>query len=360
MSLYIGLMSGTSADGMDAALVDFSHGIRLVDALCIPYSDTFRQHLREMALTRDARVRDIAVLDRSIAAFSVDAVKQLLSRNSLQPGAVSAIGSHGHTLRHKSQPDGFSWQVGDPSWIAEHTGITCIADFRRRDIAAGGQGAPLVPAFHKHALASTEPRMVLNIGGIANLTVLPAAGRTLTGFDTGPGNALMDEWCQRFLNCSCDKGGHLAALGEVRENLLQEWLQHPYFSQSIPKSTGRELFNLDQYGDLSLENNEDVLATLCELTVRSIVKAIRDHGHAAGELLVCGGGLHNDHLLKRLRQNLPQHDVKSTASAGVDPDWLEAMAFAWLAWRTQQHLAGNAPEVTGAAGERILGGIYPA
>ncbi|WP_430460458.1 anhydro-N-acetylmuramic acid kinase [Thalassolituus sp. LLYu03] len=360
MSLYIGLMSGTSADGMDAALIDVSQGIRLLDALCVPYDETFRQQLREGAVARDARVRDIALLDRRIAECSVEAVQLLLKRNSLQSSAITAIGSHGHTLRHKSQPDGFSWQIGDPSWIAEHTGITCIADFRRRDVAAGGHGAPLVPAFHKHTLACQTPRMVLNIGGIANLTVLPYGERTLTGFDTGPGNALMDEWCQNYLHCSCDKGGHLAALGEIREDLLDEWLDHPYFRQDIPKSTGRELFNLAQYGDLSQEHPEDMLATFTELTVQSIVRAVRRYGHEQGELLVCGGGVHNDHLLKRLRQSLPQHEIKSTATAGVDPDWLEAMAFAWLAWRTHQGLSGNAPEVTGAIGERILGGIFPA
>lgn len=360
MSLFIGLMSGTSADGMDAALVDFSQGVRLLDALCVPYDNSFRQQLRDIAVARDARVRDIALLDRRIAAYSVEAVQQLLSRNGLSAGDISAIGSHGHTLRHKSQPDGFSWQIGDPSWIAEHTNITCIADFRRRDIAAGGQGAPLVPAFHRDVLSCEQPRMVLNIGGIANLTVLPHAEQTLLGFDTGPGNALMDEWCQQNLHCSCDEGGRLAAQGKVKESLLQGWQQHPYFAQPVPKSTGRELFNLAQYEDLSGYPAEDILATLAELTAASIVQAISRYGHASGELLVCGGGVHNQHLLRRLQTLLPQHQIRSSASAGIDPDWLEAMAFAWLAWRTQQGLSGNATEVTGAAGERILGGIYPA
>ena len=360
MSLFIGLMSGTSADGMDAALVDFSDGVRLIDAINLPYSDVFRQQLRDLAIATSARVRDLALLDRHIAEQSVAAINELLQRNALSCEDVTAVGSHGHTLRHKSQPDGFSWQVGDPSWIAEHTGITCIADFRRRDIAAGGQGAPLVPAFHQHCLTSDGQRMVLNIGGIANLTVLPFGSQPLIGFDTGPGNALMDEWCQQELGCPCDMGGQLAAHGEVVEDLLPEWLAHPFFDIAPPRSTGRELFNLQLLGDLSQHSPEDVLATLAEFSARSISQAITSYGYLTGELLICGGGLHNAHLLRRLQALLPALDIKSSARAGIDPDWLEAMAFAWLAWRTSQHLSGNAPAVTGAQGERILGGIYPA
>ena len=358
MSLYIGLMSGTSADGMDAALIEYNGHPRLLDAICNRYDDDFRQRLRSIAISADARIHDLMQLDREIARHAVLATNALLQRNGLTPSAVTAIGSHGHTLRHKAQPDGYSWQIGDPSWIAEHTGISCVADFRRRDVAAGGQGAPLVPAFH--AACFPAGSMVLNIGGIANLSVIPEAGAQLLGFDTGPGNALMDEWCQRQLNCPCDAGGQLAFHGQVLTDRLQQWLELPYFHQVPPKSTGRELFRLDYFGDLSLEDPLDVLTTLTEFTVLSIADAIRRFGHSRGELLVCGGGVHNRYLLERLQQVLPGLSIRTTATYGVDPDWLEAMAFAWLAAKTLNKQAGNAPAVTGALGERILGGIYPA
>lgn len=359
MSFCIGLMSGTSADGLDAALIHIKgQALQLTDALCLPYDDHFRDYLRTIALQPDIVVADLLTLQRQLAQHSVSAVQQLLSRNGLQPADIRAIGSHGHTLRHKPQPDGYSWQIDDPSWIAEHTGITCVADFRRRDIAAQGQGAPLVPAFHAACLPAGS--MVLNLGGIANLSVLPEAGGTLLGFDTGPGNALMDEWCQRSFQRACDHGGELAAQGQVLPDLLALWLSFPYFQQPPPKSTGRELFRLASFGDLSQADPLDILTTLTELTVCSVADAVRRHGHTQGELLICGGGVHNRYLLQRLQQQLPQHDIASTARHGIDPDWLEAMAFAWLGWQTLNGQPGNAAAVTGARGPRILGGIYPA
>ncbi|MBU2037655.1 MAG: anhydro-N-acetylmuramic acid kinase [Gammaproteobacteria bacterium] len=361
MTLYIGLMSGTSVDGMDAALVDFAQGApRLLDALCLPYDAAFRQQLRTLAVACEANINSIALLERRIAALSTEAVMQLLQRNSLSAADVRAIGSHGHTLRHKSQPDGFSWQLDDPSWVAEHTGICCIADFRRRDIAAGGQGAPLVPAFHQHCFGRNV--QVLNIGGIANLSVLPTDSQpdSMMGFDTGPGNALLDEWCQQYFGCPRDDRGQLAANGNIINYLLEDWLSQPYFQLPPPKSTGRELFRLEHLGDLSHEDPQDVLSTLTELSVQSIALAIRQFGYSTGELLVCGGGVHNHYLMQRLQQVLPQLQVQSSAKRGIDPDWMEAMAFAWLAQRTLEGLSGNAPAVTGASGERILGGIYPA
>lgn len=364
MTLYIGLMSGTSADGMDAALVDINNStqpsVRLIDALCLPYQPDFRQRLRQAALAVELAVEEIIDLEQTIADLSAQAVQTLLQRNELTAIDIRAIGCHGHTLRHKAQPNGFSWQVGDSARIAELTGICCVADFRRRDIAAGGQGAPLVPAFHQHALNSEHARMVLNIGGIANLTVLPHGKLGLAGFDVGPGNALLDEWCQRQLNCACDQGGQLAAQGKIITHLLEQWLQWPYFRQPPPKSTGREVFNLEALGDLSQHSPVDIAATLTELTARSISDSIQRYGHQQGELLICGGGVHNHFLLQRLRSLLPQYTINSSNSAGLDPDWLEAIAFAWLASRTLQGLSGNAPAVTGAAGERILGAIYPA
>lgn len=369
MSLFIGLMSGTSADGMDAALVRFNNDQKpeLIHALCLPYDSEYSQQLRELAIIEHASVEQLALLDRKIARLSVKAIKQLLTESGIHSDQIRAIGSHGHTLRHKALrnrrlADGFSWQVGDPSWIAEHSGITCIADFRRRDIAAGGQGAPLVPAFHQACLTGSElPRMVLNIGGIANLTVL---GEQLSGFDCGPGNALMDEWCNQQWQQALDANGDRASRGTVIAPLLQQWLAQSniqlYLQQPPPKSTGRELFNLHQLGDLEAYKAEDILATLSQFTAETIAAAVTHHGHSHGEILLCGGGIHNQNLLQRIQQALPDHQLKSTADYGIHPDWLEAIAFAWLAKQTLNHLPGNAPGVTGAKGERILGGIYPA
>lgn len=364
MTYYIGLMSGTSADGMDAALVEFDellpNKMRLVQAICVPYTREFRLRLRQQAVAEQATVMDLMQLDRDIAKQSVLAVQRLLSDNHLSACDIQAIGSHGHTLRHCAQPNGFSWQIGDPSWIAEHTGITCVADFRRRDIAAGGQGAPLVPAFHQHALSHIPNAMVVNIGGIANLSILENTSQPLLGFDTGPGNGLLDEWCQQQWQCARDEGGQRAAQGRVITSLLHEWMAMPYFQQMPPKSTGRELFRLDALGDLTTYDTLDVLSTLTEWTVQSIAHAVRQFGYPSGELLVCGGGVHNASIMRRLEQALPTHRVRSTNTVGIDADWMEAMAFAWLAWRTLQSLPSNAPSVTGAQGERILGAIYPA
>lgn len=371
MSLFIGLMSGTSADGMDAALVRFpcNDSLELLHAICLPYPDAFSQELRTLAIADNCRIEHLAQLDRTIAQLSVEAIRQLLQESGVPASQICAIGSHGHTLRHRALrnralADGFSWQIGDPGWIAEHTGITCIADFRRRDIAAGGQGAPLVPAFHQSYLCHDQhPRMVLNIGGIANLTAL---GESLLGFDCGPGNALMDEWCQQQWGQPKDNNGERAASGTVIESLLESWTTQTdileYFQQLPPKSTGRELFNLKQ---LNLTQPlpykpEDVLATLAQLTVAGIEQAVKHHGHQSGDILVCGGGLHNQSLLQRIQLALPGYNIKSTKEYGVHPDWLEAIAFAWLAFRTTNQLPGNEPSVTGAKGKRILGGIYPA
>ncbi|WP_301387717.1 anhydro-N-acetylmuramic acid kinase, partial [Thalassolituus sp. UBA2590] len=230
----------------------------------------------------------------------------------------------------------------------------------RRDIAAGGEGAPLVPAFHQVAMQAHQPCGVLNIGGIANLTLVnPDPNKTL-GFDTGPGNALMDEYCKAMTGCSCDAEGTSAARGTIISELLEQWLQHPYFSEEPPKSTGRELFNLKQLQIPEQYPADNVLATLAELTATSISSAIKRYAPELQDLYVCGGGLKNSHLMNRIRANLPQMNVQSTEAAGVHPDWMEAIAFAWLGWRTLNHLSGNLPAVTGAQGERILGGIYPA
>lgn len=359
MSLFIGLMSGTSADGMDAALVRLNEQgqIELIDALCIPYIDSFQFRLRTMALRSKLTVLEIMQLERELVSHAVSAIQKLIKNNNLTAKDITAIGSHGHTLRHKPAPQGFSWQLDDPNWIAERTGITCVADFRRRDIAAGGEGAPLVPAFHASCLPKGSA--VLNIGGIANLTIVAQenAGKTI-GFDTGPGNALIDEWCKLKLNRNYDKAGEAARSGNIIPELLNAWLAEPYFQQPPPKSTGRELFQLSTLGSLETYDAKDVLATLTELTVRSIAQAIQQYGHNSSEILVCGGGVHNSFMLERLQELLPRYSVLSTAHYGIDPDWMEAMAFAWLAWRTLNHQPGNLPSVTGAQGSRVLGGIY--
>lgn len=359
MSLYIGLMSGTSADGLDAALVTINSAtdIKLLDALCLPYPDALRARLRTLALLPELNVTETMRIQRQLAEYAVTAVKQLLAKNKLTASDISALGSHGHTLRHQPAPAGFSWQLDDPSWIAEHTSITCVADFRRRDIAAGGEGAPLVPAFHAAVLPANSS--VLNLGGIANLSLLPAQPNTnIVGFDVGPGNALLDEYCRHQLNCNYDAGGALARSGSILTDLLQRWLQEPYFQQAPPKSTGRELFRLAHLGDLSGFDSADLLATLTEFTVEPIVSALQQYAPNSTELLVCGGGVHNHYVLERLATKLNSMKVTSTLAYGVDPDWMEAMAFAWLAWRCLQRQSGNLPSVTGAVGERVLGGVY--
>lgn len=357
MSFYIGLMSGTSADGMDAVVVDFSKPHpELIAAHSCPYSDTERSKLRDAALADSLPLDLIMQLDRDIAARSVEAIQQVLQSAGLPPEAIVATGSHGHTLRHRSAPAGYSWQIGDPSWIAEHSGITCVADFRRRDIAADGEGAPLLPAFHHAVLSSQQPRMVLNLGGIGNLTILKA--HSSLGFDTGPGNALMDDYCQQYLDQRCDLDGNLACQGKVNNSLLGHWLRNPYFRQPIPKSTGREHFNLKNFTPDRSLSHQDNLATLTELTAASVGLAVEQHGHASGELLVCGGGVHNAYLMQRLQSRLPGHILGNTGDFGIHPDWMEAMGFAWLAYQTLQRRPGNLPAVTGARGERILGGIF--
>ncbi|MDP2504735.1 anhydro-N-acetylmuramic acid kinase [Oceanobacter sp. 3_MG-2023] len=359
--IFIGLMSGTSADSMDAVLTRSDHnGFSTLGFASLPYPADKQQWLRHSALADQLPVNEIMHLDRFIATASVAVIQQLLKQYDVAAADVCAIGSHGHTLRHQSQPDGFTWQIGDPSWIAEHSGICCVADFRRRDVAAGGHGAPLVPAFHQLVFEQPDQqRMVLNIGGIANLTILKGA-HTL-GFDTGPGNALMDEYCQRYLNLPCDHNGEIAASGQADQALVDDWLAAAFFTAPPPKSTGREQFSLPRLEiPLRTMKAADALATLTEWTARSIALAVQQFGHAQGELLICGGGLHNHSLIDRLAAHLPNHQLRSTATAGIHPGWIEAAAFAWLAKQTLDSLPGNLPGVTGARGPRILGAIYPA
>lgn len=366
---FIGLISGTSMDAVDAALVQFADApIPNLAARCTtPIPADLRQELSAVAQPGADDLDRIMRLDAAVARLFAQAVNELLAQTGLAAERIRAIGSHGQTIRHiPSGPEPYTVQIGNPSLIAELTGITTVADFRRRDMAAGGQGAPLAPAFHSAFFrVATETRVALNIGGIANITLLPKASeQPVGGFDTGPGNALMDAWIRRHQGAFLDKNGVWAAGGRPLPELLAACLADPYFQKPPPKSTGREYFHLDWLNARPVmsadADPQDVQATLLELTAASIVAAIRQYAPTTQRILVCGGGVHNPTLLERLRVHLAGVPVESTAVYGIDPDFLEAMGFAWLAKRTLEGLPGNLPEVTGAKGLRILGGIYPA
>ena len=361
---YIGLMSGTSMDGIDAALVKF--GDRDVEILTThnrPYPETLRFALHRAATTPvDEAIGNIGALDRQVGEFFRDAALALVRKSGIPVSNIAAIGSHGQTVRH--QPGGprpYSLQIGNPDLIASGTGIRTIADFRSADIAAGGQGAPLVPPFHDWLFRSRdESRVILNIGGIANVTILPAGDEPVTGFDTGPGNTLMDRWIRGHLPRSFDEGGAWAAAGQVVEPLLERLLSFGYFRLAPPKSTGLEDFNLDWLAQFEIDTYapEDVQATLTELTARSIALHVREYATDARRLFVCGGGAHNVHLMRRLERNLPEMKIDTTQAAGLHPDWVEAVAFAWLAMRTIRNQTGNLPSVTGASRKVVLGTVH--
>jgi len=360
--LLIGLMSGTSMDAIDAALVDFSGGRPdIIATHSEPWPQPLREQLQAAIELPDPRMADLSGTDAAAGAAFAAAANQLLASAGVAPGAVRAIGSHGQTVHHApAAPQPFSLQLGRADIIAARTGIGVVADFRRADIEAGGQGAPLVPAFHRAVFGDIdEPRVVLNIGGIANITILPGDHATpVTGFDTGPGNTLMDLWIARHLGRMPDVDGAWAAGGTVQESLLDRMLADPWFSQPPPKSTGREYFNGDwverQLAGVVYEPG-DVQATLCALTVHSIAAAIRQYAPHTARVLVCGGGVHNTAVRAALATALDPVSVDSTLAYGIDPDWVEAAAFAWLA---REHLAGrpgNLPGVTGARRPVVLG-----
>jgi anhydro-N-acetylmuramic acid kinase len=363
--LFLGLISGTSADGIDAALVDFDgEAPRLLRARTTPLPPAVREVVLR-ASQADARVDldELGELDTRLGQAFADAAQQLLEEAGVDAARVRAIGSHGQTLRHRplgSAP--FTLQLGDANVIAEATGIDTVADFRRRDVAAGGQGAPLVPAFHAATLAdAVEDRAVLNIGGIANLTLLPVRG-AVRGFDTGPGNGLMDAWSLRHRDQPFDRGGAFAAIGRSDDLLLARLMAEPWLSQPPPKSTGRDLFHLGwleaRLGAAAL-TPADVQATLARFTARTIADALRAELPTCARVLVCGGGVHNPVLLRELSAALPGMVVESTGEHGMDPDFVEAMAFAWLAREFLARRPGNLAAVTGARGPRVLGALYP-
>lgn len=363
---YLGLISGTSADSIDAVLVSFSRGVpQLLASHAHPWPAALRE--RMLALAQDEATIDLDAfgrLDVEIGHGFADAALHLLEQSGTPARTVRAIGSHGQTLRHR--PLGrhpFTLQLGDPSVIAERCGIEVVADFRRADIAAGGQGAPLLPALHAMLLARPgHVRVILNLGGIANITVLGADG-SVQGFDTGPANGLLDAWCLRQRHEPFDRDGAYAASGRVDATLLAALLADPYFALPPPKSTGREHFHLGwlaTHPRLAALDPADVQATLLELTARSVATAIAQSAPAAEEVLACGGGVHNGALMRRLGELLAPSVLLSTSRYGIDPDFLEATAFAWLARQRLLGLPGNLPAVTGARGPRVLGAIYPA
>lgn len=359
---YVGLISGTSIDGVDAGLVRVDgDGIHLETALGLPYPDDLARELRALCQPGDNEIERLGPVDNGVAATFADAVAELLAQSGHRATDIRAIGSHGQTLRHR--PEGtspFTLQVGNPSAIAERTGITTVADFRRRDMAAGGQGAPLASAFHAAVFSDpSEARAVVNIGGIANVTLL-VPGEPVRGFDTGPGNTLMDAWIREHRGEGFDADGSWAATGFVDPVLLDALLADPYFSLTGPRSTGPETFNLGWVNNHLLTDPapEAVQRTLLELSALTIVRGLAGTGVA--RVVVCGGGVHNALLMAQLARLLAPVPVVPSATLGIDPDWVEAATFAWLAHRTLEGLPGNAPSVTGASGERILGAVYAA
>lgn len=364
-SLYIGLMSGTSADGIDAVLVDFSDLQPQILASHSQPLNEFQAKIHQICSPGEDEISRLGELDRTIGEQFAEAVLALLAKSNFTSSQIAAIGSHGQTIRHLPPTEGrpgFTLQIGDPNIIAERTGITTVADLRRRDMAAGGQGAPIVPAFHQAVFEKPGcRRVIVNIGGLANITVLPGDGQ-IFGYDTGPGNTLMDAWCFKQLKQTFDANGAWAACGTVNQVLLAALLDTtPYFKMPPPKSTGRELFNLPwletflQRVSLPIAP-EDIQATLLELTAQSIANEVCKQ--LPEQVYICGGGAFNDRLMTRLKILLAPTPVESTAKLGISPQFIEAAAFAWLARQTLNHLPGNAPYATGAMRPVILGGIY--
>lgn len=364
---FIGLMSGTSMDGIDAALVSFSDsGQQLETFYQHPWPLSLQRQLKEIARSSHISLPSFGQADAECGEQFALASLGLLKKARLANHQIKAIGSHGQTLYHS--PDStpaFTIQIGDPNRIAQRTGITTVADFRRRDLAAGGQGAPLVPAFHQAIFQQHgASRVILNIGGISNITLLPAGQKPVIGFDTGPGNCLLDYWVNQHSDQAFDKDGAWAAAGTVHRPLLDSLLEDDYFKQPPPKSTGTEYFSphwlKSKLNRLTHIAPADVQATLLALTAHSIGDMIRQRAANCDSVLVCGGGVHNSFLMQTLSQQIPGMSVTSTAAAGVDPDWVEAQAFAWLARETLARRPGNLPAVTGASQPVVLGGIYPA
>ena len=363
--LYIGLMTGTSLDGVDAVLADLSGARpRIVATAHLPLAHDLRSELLQLCTSGWDELNRSAMASQQLARGYADAVQRLLRDAQVQPDQVRAIGVHGQTVRHRPEA-GYTIQLNAPATLAELTGIDVVADFRSRDIAAGGQGAPLLPVFHAGVFIAPAPRAVVNVGGIANVTALPAAGSSepVIGFDCGPGNVLIDAWAAEHLAQPFDRDGHWAAGGRANATLLRELMQEPYFSLPPPKSTGRELFNREWLSRKLTQgalDPQDVQATLTRLTAVTIGQAIARHAGLAADVFVCGGGAFNSTLLRMLGEECAPRPVASTQTLGVAPDHVEAFAFAWLAREHVLRRAASLPAVTGAHGARVLGALYPA
>jgi anhydro-N-acetylmuramic acid kinase len=363
MGIYLGLISGTSMDAIDAALVDFDVApLRIIATSATAFDPALKRRISALIDGVDGVALDeVGQIDVEVGRAFARAAMSLLQGAGISAGRVTAIGSHGQTLRHR--PDlgvPFTWQIGDPNTVAEMTGVSVVADFRRRDVAAGGQGAPLLPVFHDQVFRSdAEDRVIANLGGIANITILKRDS-SVTGFDTGPANRLLDAWILQHEGKDFDADGAWAAGGQVDETLLRELLHEPYLRLAPPKSTGRELFNLPWLNaKLGLFSREprDVQATLQQFTAVSLASAVRQYA-AGASVYVCGGGARNTALLNAIALLTAPNKVASTAVLGLDPDYVEAVAFAWFAMRTLEGLTSSAGSVTGAKGARILGGVY--
>jgi anhydro-N-acetylmuramic acid kinase len=355
-------MSGTSLDGVDCAIADFAGDrVRILSSASQPFDPALRRELLALCEPGPDEIERAARAGVGLANLYAQGVATALKLAGVPAGRIAAVGCHGQTVRHRPS-DGYSVQLGNPARLAELTGIPVVADFRNRDIAAGGQGAPLVPAFHRAAFGSKdEGRVVLNIGGIANVTLLAPDGET-RGFDTGPGNGLMDGWTEQHRHERYDRDGAWAASGKTIPQLLAQLLDDPYFRQVPPKSTGREHFNL-RWLAAHLHGNEapqDVQATLLECTARSVANAIAAHGRGINCVVACGGGTNNAALMRRLADLLAPRRLETSDRYGPPPQLVEATAFAWLAMRTLDGQPGNVAEATGARGPRVLGAIYPA
>jgi anhydro-N-acetylmuramic acid kinase len=371
-SLYIGLMSGTSLDGIDAVLAELGPNgeTQLCGAVSAPFAPPLREALLALQTPGDNEIHREHLAANALAMAYAEVVQQLLTKSKRHPSDISAIGAHGQTIRHQAGSNtalAYTHQTLNPALLAELTGIDVIADFRSRDLAAGGHGAPLVPAFHAQQFASDKNTAVLNLGGIANLTILPQNG-AVTGFDCGPGNMLMDAWIAKHQGKAFDQDGAWAAQGAVNDSLLERMLADPFFAKVPPKSTGRDDFHLQwlekQLGGNSLKP-EDVQATLLRLTVTTALQSIQAYAPQTEVLIVCGGGVRNTALLNGLRkqaQAIFKHglEIQSSEASGIDPQLVEALAFAWLAWAHKTKRPANLPAVTGASGPRILGACYPA
>ncbi len=365
---YIGLMSGTSMDGIDSAVIDLAQGkARIVATHSHPIPMDLQTEIRSLFLPGDDDIDTLGSCDQQLGLCFAEAANTVLKHAGLKPSNIIAIGSHGQTVRHRppanDTPHPFTLQIGDPNIIATRTSITTVADFRRRDMALGGQAAPLAPAFHNAVFHSNKHnRAVVNIGGISNITLLPAKGQVL-GFDTGPGNRLLDDWIKQHKNKAFDDGGQWASQHTSDPQLLEQLKAHPFLQRPAPKSTGREEFNR-QWLDQELKEFDHlspgcVQATLLAFTAETIVDALKALSVEIDEIFICGGGALNTALMLSLSNLLTPAKVNSTAALGITPEWVEAAAFAWLARQTLAGLAGNLPAVTGAKGLTVLGGIYP-